>query len=192
MENINLENTNLEGQEPSIEGAETATYTEEQMLDMLQKEADRRVTQALQKQQAKFEAKIAEAEKLRTMDETQRKEYEFSQKMRDFEEQKREFTLMQNKLEASKVLSNRNLPVEFVEYIVAEDAETMMANIENFERAFKAAVNDAVSKKIASPSPKAGSSAQTGMTKEQFRKLSIFEKQNLANTNPTLYNQLSK
>ena len=63
----------------------------------------------------------------------------FEARLREFEQKEREFAITQNKLEASKVLANRNLPVEFVDYIVADDAETMMANIETFERAFKAA-----------------------------------------------------
>ena len=40
-------------------------------------------------------------------------------------------------------MANRGLPIEFVDYIVAEDAETMMENITTFERAFKSAVADA-------------------------------------------------
>lgn len=186
------ENQVITGQEPSIEGAENATYTEAQMQEFLQKETDRRVTAALQKQQAKFQAQMAEAEKLKAMDESQRKEYEFEQRMKEFEAKEKEFTITQNKLEASKVMSNRGLPVEFVEYIVAEDAETMMSNITTFEMAFKSAVNDAVSKRIAAPAPSAGSSTQTGMTKADFNKLTIAQKTELYRTNPNLYNQLTQ
>ena len=76
-------------------------------------------------------------------------------------------------MEATKVLSARGLPVEFVDYIVADDAETMMENINTFEKMFKSAVQDAVAKKISSPSPKSGSVKQTGMTREDFKKLNV-------------------
>ena len=185
-------NTELQGQETLKEGAENATYTEAQVLDMLQKETDRRVSQALKKQEQKFQKQLAEAEKLRNMDESQRKEYEFEARLREFEAKEKEFAITQNKLEASKVLSNRNLPVEFVDYIVADDAETMMANIETFERIFKAAVQDAVSKRISQKTPSASGVSQTGMTKEQFSKLNIAQKTELYRTNPNLYNQLVK
>jgi len=56
-----------------------------------------------------------------------------------------------------KVMANRHLPVEFIDYIVAEDAETMMNNITTFEKMFNSAVADAVAERIASPAPKTGS-----------------------------------
>ena len=155
------------------EGSVEKTYTESEVQALLQSESDRRVSSALKKQQKEFETKMAEAEKLKAMDENQRKEYEYTQKLQELEQREREFTVAQNKLEATKVLANRELPIEFVDYIVAEDADTMMENINTFERAFKAAVADAVAKKIASPAPKGGSVKQTGMTTEEFRKRAV-------------------
>ena len=174
------------------EGSVEKTYTESEVQALLQSESDRRVSSALKKQQKEFETKMAEAEKLKAMDENQRKEYEYTQKLQELEQTQREFTVAQNKLEATKVLANRELPIEFVDYIVAEDADTMMENINTFERAFKAAVADAVAKKIASPAPKGGSVKQTGMTKEEFRKLSVAQQSELFRTNPELYRQMTR
>lgn len=184
------------GTETTVTGTEqietSKTYTEQEVRELLQREADRRVTSALKKQQAQFETKMAEAEKLRGMDEAQRKEYEYEQKVAELNEREREFNLAQNKLEASKVMSGRGLPIEFVDYIVAEDADTMMDNINTFEKAFKAAVSDAVSKKIASPTPKSGSVKQTGLTKEDFKKMSLSQQAELYRTNPQLYKELTQ
>ena len=174
------------------EGSVEKTYTESEVQALLQSESDRRVSSALKKQQKEFETKMAEAEKLKAMDENQRKEYEYTQKLQELEQREREFTVAQNKLEATKVLANRELPIEFVDYIVAEDADTMMENINTFERAFKAAVADAVAKKIASPAPKGGSVKQTGMTKEEFRKLSVAQQSELFRTNPEIYRQMTR
>ena len=145
--------TGIETGEATVE----KTYTESEVQALLQREGDRRVSSALKKQQKEFERKTAEADKLRDMDESQRKEYEYTQRLQELESKEREFAIAQNKLEATKVMANRELPIEFVDYIVAEDAETMMENITTFERAFKSAVADAVAKKIASPAPKTGS-----------------------------------
>lgn len=106
--------------------------------------------------------------------------------------QEREFNLAQNKLEASKVMANRGLPIEFVDYIVAEDADTMLENINTFEKAFKAAVSDAVTKKMASPSPKDSSVKQTGLTKEEFKKMNLAQQAELYRTNPALYKELTQ
>lgn len=168
------------------------TYTESEVQALLQREGDRRVSSALNKQKKEFEKQVAESEKLKAMDENQRKEYEYSQKLQELEAREREFAIAQNKLEATKVLANRELPIEFVDYIVAEDADTMMENITTFERAFKSAVADAVAKKIASPAPKNGSAKQTGMTKEEFRKLNVAQQTEIYRTNPELYNQMTR
>jgi hypothetical protein len=180
------------GIETAGEVAVEKTYTESEVQALLQREGDRRVSSALNKQKKEFEKQVAESEKLKAMDENQRKEYEYSQKLQELEAREREFAIAQNKLEATKVLANRELPIEFVDYIVAEDADTMMENITVFERAFKSAVADAVAKKIASPTPKNGSTKQTGMTKEEFRKLNVAQQTEIYRTNPELYNQLTR
>ena len=193
-ENINdkgsvVETSTVEtGEESTIE----KTYTESEVQALLQREGDRRVSSALKKQQKEFERKTAEADKLRDMDESQRKEYEYTQRLQELENKEREFAIAQNKLEATKVMANRELPIEFVDYIVAEDAETMMENITTFERLFKGAVADAVAKKIASPAPKTGSAKQTGMTKEEFKKLSVAQQTEIFRSNPELYKQMTR
>ena len=183
------EQTTATGQATEVN--ETKTYTESEVAEMLQRETDRRVTAALKKQQAQFKTELAEAEKLRGMDEAQRKDYEYNQKVAELEQREREFNLAQNKLEASKVLANRGLPIEFVDYIVADDADTMLENINVFDKAFKAAVADAVSKKIAAPTPKNGSVQQKGLSRDEFKKLSLSQQAELYRTNPTLYKELT-
>ena len=193
-ENIEVKGSGTEGLTENNTGETTVekTYTESEVQMLLQKEGDRRVSNALKKQQKQFESQMAEAEKLKTMDEAQRKDYEYNQKLEELERREREFTITQNKLEATKVLSSRGLPVEFVDYIVAEDAETMLENINVFEQAFKSAVSDAVAKKISNPSPKTGSAKQAGMTREEFSKLNVAQQAEIYRTNPKLYSQLTK
>lgn len=181
--------TATEGQ---AQATETKSFTQEEVNKMLQAEGDRRVSMALAKQEQKFKAQVAEAEKLKAMDESQRKEYEFEQRIKEFEAKEREFILTQNKLEASKVMAQRGLPISFVDYLVADNADTMLANINTFEQSFKSAVADAVSAKLASPTPRAGSATQTGMTKDAFRKLSMAQQAEIYRTNPELYKQMTQ
>lgn len=190
--NTNISNETNTGTDTTVtENQVEKTYTEKDVMELLQRETDRRVTAALKKQQASFETKMAEAEKLRSMDESQRKDYEYNQKVAELEQREKEFNLAQNKLEASKVLANRGLPVAFVDYIVADDADTMLDNINTFEKAFKAAVADAVSKKLASPTPKSSSVKQTGITKEEFQKMNLAQQAEIYKTNPALYKELT-
>lgn len=191
MEDMNTQTLGGDTPVETPEGGETAkTYTQEEVDKLVQQQADRRVSQALKTQQAKFEAQMSEAEKLRQMNDEQKAQYEFDKQKAEFEEQKREFALLQNKLEATKVLEDRGLPVVFADYIVNEDAETMMSNIETFEKAFKASVADAVNARIASPAPRGNSAKQTGLTPDDFKKLTLAQKQELYTSNPTLYKQM--
>lgn len=166
------------------------TYTQEEVDKLLQAEADKRVTSALKKQQERFEREKLESEKLRDMDEAQRKEYEYEKRVKQLEEKEKEFNLAQNKLEASKVMSEHGLPISFVDYIVAEDAETMMKNITSFEVQWKAAIADAVQQRMAQPAPKGATGTQTGLTKESFKKMTLAQQAELYRTNPELYKQM--
>lgn len=172
------------------ETTETKTYTQEEVNKMLQAEGDKRVTAALKKQAREFEKEKAEFEKLRDMDEAQKKEYEFNKRVEELEAKEREFVITQNKLEASKVMAEHGLPIAFVDYIVAEDAETMMANITSFETQWKAAIADAVQQRLATPAPKGSNVSQQGMTKEQFNKLTLAQQSEIYRTNPELYKQM--
>lgn len=188
MEN-NIENTT--GVEQTAEKEEGAkTYTQEEVNALLQQEGDRRVSAALKKQADKFAKEKAEAQKLQEMDENQKKEYEYEKRIHELEEKEKEFNLMQNKISASKVMDEHGLPVSFVDYIVAEDADTMMENINNFEREWKAAIADAVSARLSSPTPKGGSGKQTGLTREEFTKLTLAQQAEIYRTNPELYKQM--
>jgi hypothetical protein len=66
----------------------------------------------------------------------------------------------------------------------------MLDNINTFEKAFKAAVADEVSRRMAGPAPKSTGVSQTGLTKEEFSKMNLAQQAELYKTNPTLYKEL--
>ena len=188
MENTN---TNIENTEIETPNNEQTTYSLEEVQKLIQSETDKRVSQALKTQQKKYEKQQTEAEKLRNMTDEQKQSYEYEQKLQTLEAREKEFNLMQNKLECTKILSEKGLPTSFVDYVVTDDAETMNERINDFEKLFKAEVQDAVTKKIGSTTPKTSTSSQVGLTKESFKNLSLNERMNIAKTNPTLYNSLT-
>lgn len=170
------------------------TFTEDEVAKMLQQETDRRVTQALAKQKAQFEKEKVVADKLKDMDEAQRKEYELEQRLKSIKEREKEMALKENRMEASNVMLKRGLPLEFVDYLVADEAETMLDNINKFETAFKAAVQDAVNKKVSTPPPGSGRSASNGnstVTKEQFNKMTLAQQSEIYRNDPELFKTLS-
>lgn len=191
MADINNENgTPGAGTEPETE---PKTYTEEEVQAMIQRESDKRVSQALKTQKEKFDKKQSEAEKLRDMDETQKLAYQVEQLQKELAERDKQAAIADNQRQATSIFAERGLPVQFVDYVVGDDAETMLEAINQFETQWKAALADAVSKKIGSSAgtPKGASTKQTGLTREAFNKMSLSEQAELAKTNPVLYKEMT-
>lgn len=169
------------------------TYTTDEVAQMLKEETDKRVAEALEAQKVEFEQKQAESEKLKKMDDAQRREYELERRIKELEERERATAIKENRMEASNVMLKRGLPVEFVDYVIADDAETMLENINQFEKAFNTAVQNAVDKRISTPKPgaKGNSTASATITKEQFAKMTLSQRSELYRNDPDLFKQLT-
>lgn len=185
----NVENQVQEGAEKETETSKT--YTQEEVDALLQSEADRRVTEALKKQERKNAEKMREAEKLAQMNEQQKYEYQLEQREKALAEKERELALAENKNEASKILAEKGLSLSLVDFVVAESAEDMNANILLLDKAFKASVKAEVEKRLGSSSPKKNLPPDETITRETFKKLSILEQNKLYSENPELYKQLT-
>ena len=129
--NLNNQNTGVDTTttDTSTTGTETKTYTQEEVDKMLQSEVDRRITSALKKQAKNNEAKIKEAQKLAQMNESEKFQYELEQREKAIAEKEKALALAENKNEAGKILADKGLSLSLVDFVVAEDAETMNSNI---------------------------------------------------------------
>ena len=190
-ENKNLENQNLDNNNEGEE-VEKTTYTLEEVQKLLQQEGDRRVSAALKKAEKKNAEKVKEAEKLAKMNADEKFQYELEQREKAIAEKERELAMAENKNEASKILAEKGISLDLVEFVVAEDADTMNANIQLLDKAFKASVKDEDEKRLKSSTPKKELPLDREITKEDFNKLSLVEQVRIYNENPTLYKELTK
>lgn len=189
--NLNNQNTGVDTTiDTSTTGTETKTYTQEEVDKMLQSEVDRRITSALKKQAKNNEAKIKEAQKLAQMNESEKFQYELEQREKAIAEKEKALALAENKNEAGKILADKGLSLSLVDFVVAEDAETMNSNIRLLEKAFKDSVKREVEKRLGSSAPKKNLPPDETITKEQAKKMGIRDRQQLLMNNPELYNQL--
>lgn len=181
-ENINVNETQIE-----IQTDDVKTYTQEEVMQLLQSETDKRVSQALKTQQKKYEKQLS----LSKLDGDERAKAEKDNRIAELEEQLAAFQIEKNRSELKSVLSARGLSAEFADIIsITDDIETSQANIETLDKLFKAAVKAEVEKRLAGPAPKGNGSAGNTITKESIKKMSIAELQKLKSTNPELYNNL--
>ena len=191
--NLNNQNTGVDTTtDTSTTGTETKTYTQEEVNMLLQRVSDRRVSEALKKAEKKNAEKVKEAQKLAQMNENEKFQYELEQREKAIAEKEKALALAENKNTASQILADKGLSLSLVDFVIAEDAETMNSNIRLLEKAFKDSVKREVEKRLGSSAPKKNLPPDEAITKEQAKKMSIIERQNLLNNNPELFAQLFK
>lgn len=195
-EDIKKVETGAEENKETDNNSETETkdtYTKDEVEKMLQAESDRRVTQALKKAKAEAKKDIEKAAKLGKMDEDERIAFELKSAQEELEQLRRDKAMSENTQTTLKVLANRNLPAGLLDYVLTEDEESTFEKIKDLEKMLKKWVDTEVSKRIPTQgTPKAGTTTSGKLTKEQFSKLTLTQMDELAQTNPELFNSLSK
>lgn len=190
MEN---ENTNININEEKVEQKDSTnvetekTYSQEEVLKLLQSETDRRVTEALNKQQRKYEKQLS----LSKLDGDEREKAEKDNRIAELEEKLAQYEIEKNRSELKSVLSTRGLSAEFADIIaINDDIAASQANIDKLDKLFKAAVKAEVEKRLAGNVPKGNGTATTEITRETAGKLSLAEMNELAKKDPEKFSKL--
>lgn len=184
----NMTNSNV-AEEQQVEEQEVKTYTQEEVLELLQRESDKRVSQALKTQQKKYEKQLS----LSKLDGEERAKAEKDAEIAELREQLAQFQIERNRSELKSVLSSRGLSAEFADIIaINDDIEASQANIDKLDKLFKAAVKAEVEKRLAGNAPKGNGGTTTEITKESAKKMTMAQLNELANSNPELFEKLFK
>lgn len=185
MENTN-NNVIEETKTAAPEQTEVKTYTEEEVLKLVQSEADKRVTEALKTQAKKHEKELS----LSKLDDEARAKAEKDNRIAELEEKLMLFEVEKNKSELKSVLAARGLSAEFADVILIDDDLTAsQERIDKIDKLFKAAVTAEVEKRLAGSAPK-GNSAPAELTKENAKTLSLADMNELAVKDPDKFKQL--
>lgn len=142
------------------------TYTQEELDKLLQAEADKRVTKALETARNKWKSeleteinkKLEEAEKLFKMSEDEKQKHLLSEKEKEIAKKENEIAVRELKLTAINILNEKKLPIALVDMLLPTDlsADTTKTNIETFEKVFRDEVQKAVDERIKSTTPGGG------------------------------------
>ena len=182
--NASVNNEQQTTENSSVATEEVKTYTQEEVLKLLQSETDKRVNQALATQKKKYEKQLS----LSKLDGDERAKAEKDNRIAELEEQLAQFQIERNKSELKSVLSSRGLSAEFADIIaINEDIEISQANIDKLDKLFKAAVKAEVEKRLAGNAPRGNGSAPAEITKEAAMKMSIAQLQELEKTQPEVF-----
>jgi hypothetical protein len=196
----NLDNQNLDNQNPNNQNNQNPpkTFTQAEVDEMLQREADRRVSSARAKFEEEYRLKLekekSEAEKLAQLSESEKAKMEIQRQKDEFENERKQFLREKLELQTVKELASIGLPTEFSRFIVHENsnADEIKKSIEVLKTEFEKAIEEAVNKKLQGTTPKVTTKKDgTTVTKEQFRKMGYEERMKIFESDEALYQELS-
>ncbi|WP_052401164.1 DUF4355 domain-containing protein [Oceanobacillus jeddahense] len=134
-----------------------------------QSDVDREVSKAVDKALKKREEKhqeelqkaiddaIAEKERLSKLSEKERQEEELTQREQELLKREEEIKRTQLRSDAVADLQEKKLPSDFADFLLGDDAESTLENINSFKKAFDEAVNAQVKVALRQETPPSGS-----------------------------------
>ena len=174
---------NNEQTETAVEETAQKTYSYEEIQALIEKGKK----EALAKQKKQYEKQIS----LSKLDGDEREKAEKDAKIQELEEKLSAFEQEKNRSELKSVLASRGLSAEFADIVlITNDLEESQANIDKLDKLFKAAVKAEVEKRLAGNTPKGNGVTPTELTREDAKKMSIQELNDLAVKQPELFNKL--
>ena len=170
--------------DPGAQNSDPKMFTQEEVMALIQSEADKRVTQALSTQKKKYERQLS----LSKLDGDAREKAEKDNEIAELREKLAQFQVEKNKSELKSVLGSRGLSAEFADIIsISDDIEASQANIDKLDKLFKAAVKAEVDRRLAGNSPKKDSISGGELTKEKIAKMTIAELSELEQNQPEVF-----
>lgn len=168
------------------------TFTQEELNDI--------ITKRINKEKSKWMQSVSEAERLGKLSAEERAAEELKRQREELEAERRELKAFKEKYEkeqllnqTSKELANKNLPIEFASILMGATAEATKENIEVFNTNFLKAVENEVNNRLKGKAPKSTDKKDPNkISKAQFKKMSLSERQELFNKDPELYATLKQ
>lgn len=125
------------------------TFSQDEVNEIVRKRINEVNAKADEKVKQAVADALAEQERKAKLSKEQLATEEQKEKEAALAERERKVTLAERRVEATKILSEKNIPASFVEYVLDEDPDKMAAKIEalsgDWSKELKAAVKEAVS-----------------------------------------------
>lgn len=168
MENQN--NVVNEAVETQVEGvkAEVDTVEVKEEKTFTQAELDKILNKKFAQWQKKTEEAKAEAERKAKLTEAEK----LAEERKEFEAMKKQFEYEQRVNSTSKVLASNNLPIEFADFLIAENDEATTQRVDLFKNAFNDALEKAVNERLRGKTPKTSTVKARAFTINDIKNMS--------------------
>lgn len=187
-----LKSTDLFKSALSFDNIKPLFTSDEAFKSYLDSEKDKHYAKALTTWKANNLDKIiqAEVQKATNKDETPEQK-----KIRELEERVNQSEKQRAKAERvakyKDELAKKKIPSNLTDFILGEDDEVTEANINLFEEAMKSYVDSEVNARLKESKYTPPTSGKSKMSKTEFSKLNLIEKQKLYEENPNIYSELT-
>lgn len=165
----------------------------EDFRKILDSNADKRVSSAVQKKDAEYKMKLEDADKKSKMT------AEELQTTRETELAERETKIQAYELKLSKIdlFKSKGYDLDLADHVIGNSIEEIEANVESLNVVINKLVTSGVEKQVAERLkggyvPPTNAKKTTSITKEDFKNMSYKERAKLITDDPELYKELNK
>lgn len=197
MENLEKNNVETSMVDSTIEDTtkkENVAATENKEKTFTQEDIDKIIARTIARERKKAEEEREEAAKVAKMTAEEKARHEFEQEKKRFEEERANYLKERTKMNLERKLMENDLDTSLADFLISDDEESSLENLNIFKNIFNSCLEKALEKRLKGQTPKAGGFAnrEDGITKEQFKKMSILERQKIYERDRELFEQLSK
>lgn len=180
-----VENGTVDTQETTTE--ESKTFTQQELDDIVEARVARAVKKAQKDAEEQIQKAQSEGERLAKLSKDERLKEEQAKRLSELEKREHDLAMKELSIEARSLLSEEGLPVEFLDIVMADTAESVKNNISNLRTVFDQAVEKRVDERLTQSKVRTGSTAGA-MSKQDIMAISdTSERQRLISENMHLF-----
>ena len=166
------EKTNTEVVETeTVDNPETTdagkTFTQDELDHIVQERVKRAVAKAQKDAEDKIKQAQSEGERLAKLTKDERAKEEEAKRLADLEAREKAIAVKELRIETQSLLSDEGLPIEFLDVVMADTAESVKENIASIRKVFDEAVEKRVNERLTQDKPRRGATAGA-MTKAEI------------------------
>lgn len=164
-----VENGTVDTPEATTE--ESKTFTQQELDDIVEARVARAVKKAQKDAEEQIQKAQSEGERLAKLSKDERLKEEQAKRLSELEKREHDLAMKELSIEARSLLSEEGLPVEFLDIVMADTAESVKDNISNLRTVFDQAVEKRVDERLTQSKVRTGSTAGA-MSKQDIMAIS--------------------
>ena len=186
------EETNTEVVETeTVDNPETTeadkTFTQDELDHIVQERVKRAVAKAQKDAEDKIKQAQSEGERLAKLTKDERAKEEEAKRLADLEAREKAIAVKELRIETQSLLSDEGLPIEFLDVVMADTAESVKENIASIRKVFDEAVEKRVNERLTQDKPRRGATAGAMSKAEIMAVKDVSERQKLIAENLELF-----